>query len=549
MKTKILSKQTKKKVLFVYYEAGQESLAIQYLSANLKRHEHKTDLIIEYSGEPNFKKRLKEQVLEFKPDFVGFSVVSENYKWSSALAEFIKEVMPSIKVIFGGIHVTSCPEEVMNNPIVDWGVLGEGDEAIIEIVEEENRTDILNTWVKKEGKLYRNPLRPLLKDLDTLPFPDKELFYEKAPHLKYKYYCIAGKGCPYVCTYCFNNYMKKIYKGDKWVRKRSIKNIIEELKIMKEKFGYKRVYFSDDVLTDNKQWLLDFLKEYKKEIGIGFTGQSHAHFLGEEVCKSLGEAGCLKMQVGGQSGIEEKRLKICKRIDRDHTIQSACDYLKKYGVMVQIDHIFKLPTETLEEYQVALDFYINLKPTSFTTFVLQYYPNLEITELGLKYGDLTQEQVDKINKGDVYSITSLHKKENIELLRISRFMQWIPIFPKVFSKWIVKKRLYNLFFTDSLNKLPFYFQYFTTWNLIKGFPISYSRKKILRDLKKRLNEEHISDAQKQFKEAVVNYQTSPSNLLTIKREAGRYVNAPDAMKRDSGGEMRDAEDDFFDING
>lgn len=540
--------KTPKKVLFVYYEAGQESLAIQYLSANLKRHGHKTDLIIEYSGEPDFFKRLKEQVEEFKPDFVGFSVVSENYKWSAGLSEFIKSVRPSVKIIFGGIHVTSCPQEVMNNPIVDWGVLGEGDEAIIEIVENPDRTDIQNTWVKQKGELYRNPLRPLLRDLDSLPFPDKELFYSKAPHLSYKYYCIAGKGCPYVCTYCFNNYMKKIYKGDQWVRKRSIKNIIQELKIMKEKFGYKRVYFSDDVLTDNKQWLLDFLKEYKKEIGIGFTGQSHAHFLGPEVCKALGESGCLKMQVGGQSGVEEKRIKICKRIDRDHKIQSACDNLKKAGVMVQIDHIFKLPTETIEEYSVALDFYINLKPTSFTTFVLQYYPNLEITELGLKYGDLTQEQVDKINKGDVYSITSLHKAENIAFLRISRFMQWIPLFPKKFSKWIVRNNLYHLFFTDKLNKIPFYIQYFTTWNLLKGFPISYTRKKILKNFKKELNEKQITGEKKEAEEAVVKYQTSPTNLLTIKREAGRYVNTSEAMKKDAGGEMRDAEDDFFDID-
>ena len=489
----------KQKILFIYHEEGMESLAIEYLSATLKEKGHETDLIIEFVGEKDFKVRLKEKINEFKPDFIGFSVWSYNYLWACELSKYLKQISKA-KIIFGGIHVTSCPEEVMKNKDIDYVVLGEGEETIIDIVENPDKKHIPGAWLRWGEDIIKNPMRRLLLDLDKLPIPDKEPFLKKAPYLREKYYCVVGRGCPFGCTFCFNNYMKKLYHGQKWVRKRSVNHVIKELEAMK-KTGYKMINFMDDCLTDNIKWLKEFKKEYVKHINIEFAGISHPAFLSDEVCKILKQTGCVRMQIGTQTPIESKRKEICKRYDTNKMIQIAVDNLKNNGIMVYVDHIFKLPKETVEEYQEGLEFYINLKPDVFSCFVLQYYPNIEITDIALKEGilteemvkslklgqlpkNLTKEQIKKRLRDDQVSIfTSLKDPENKELLNIYRFIHWIPVLPRFLSRFIVRKKLYPLFFADYLNKIPFLLKYLSKPFLIKEFFMTLNKKKILKEVR------------------------------------------------------------------
>ena len=443
------STERSKRVLFIHLSQDFGSLAIEYLSASLKKNGHQVDLIIHYGQEKYFIQRLYKKLKEFKPDFVCFSVTTFDCQWAFKMSKVVKEII-NTKIVFGGIHPTSLPEETIKNPYVDYIVLGEGDETIVDLVENPDKADIKNVWLKKNGKIIRNRLRPLLENLDELPYPDKDLFYEIAPYMKYTYLCIGGKGCPFHCSYCFNNCLKKIYKGERWVRKRSVDNLINELKIMKKKSDYKQIFFYDDCFTSDLGWLKEFTKKYKQEINLPFRSLSHPMFLDKERINLLKEAGCIKIQVGAQTPIEKIRKEICKRQDSNERIMNAVETIKRAKMVVSVDHIFGLPSEKIEEYYTkGLDFYIDLKPNMYFTFWLQYYPSTEILDIGKEYGLIDNKEISRINKGYVsYGNQEISK----ETIPIATFMDCIPYLPKKVSRFILKKRLISkLFRFKSIN--------------------------------------------------------------------------------------------------
>lgn len=478
----------KRKVLFIYVDNGGESLAIEYLSSALKNRGHSTDLIIEHLKEPNFRLRLLDRINSFKPDFIAFSVVTDNYKWAAENSKFIKLSFPNLKIMWGGLQVTSCPEEVMSNSFVDYGVIGEGDDTILEIVNNPDNENIDGVWINKDRRIIKNKMRNLLIDLDRLPLPDKEIFYKEAPYRRDKYYCIIGKGCPFSCTYCFNSFMRKLYPNQKWVRKRSVKSVIKELVWAKEKYNPFRVYFADDCLNNDKKWLKEFVEEYKVKVNIPFTGQSHPNFLDMEACNLLKEAGCLKMELGSQACTERKRKNICNRPENNKKIMDAVNNLKEAGILVQVDHIFDLPGETVKEYQEGLMFYIGLKPNQFLGFTLQYYPNTEIMDIGKEYGIINEEIEKQIIKGEKYPDKDL---KNQTIKNIRNFLEWIPLLPRWLSRLIVKKKAYYLFKSQKLSKISLYINYFTTLRLLKGFFNSLNKRKIKKEVLLKITKESM----------------------------------------------------------
>lgn len=472
-----------KKCLFIYKTHDHESLGIEYLSATLKRAGHKVDLII-FSNEKE--ERMHDKLIErfkiFNPDFICFSVMTDDYIWACKLSEFIKKIKKT-PIIFGGTHVTACPEEVIKNKFVDYIVIGEGEGAIIDLVKNPNKTNIKNVWLKKKGKIIKNKLRPLIKDLDSLPFPDKELFFREAPYLKGEtYYCMTSRGCPFNCSYCFNNYLKKLYKGDKWLRKRGIKSVIEELKEGKKKFDYHLVYFGDDCFTNDKQWLRDFFKEYKKEINLPFKALAHPYFIDKEIVSILKKGGCIRVQIGVQTPVERVRKDICKRNESNELIAKAVAEIKKQGIFVQIDHLFGLPSQTTKELKEGMGFYIDLKPNVISPFWLQYHPNNDIINIAKEFGEIDDKLVEDAIKGRLnYSKVIEDLKKDKEISAISRFLWWIPTLPRPISRYLLKSELYlKLFKSDKINKIPYFIQHLKSSELRRVVYKSIIRQRALK---------------------------------------------------------------------
>jgi radical SAM superfamily enzyme YgiQ (UPF0313 family)/intein/homing endonuclease len=187
------------KFLFLYWKHIIEPLGIMYLSAALKKagHEAKIAMIWEQDIEQVYR--------DYKPDVIAGSIMTGGQVEFSKICGNLKAIRPCIAVM-GGVHVTFHPTEVKTQN-VDIIVQGEAEEAIVDLAnairDGKEYTKIPNLWVKKDGKVYKNDKRALVEDLDLLGFPDREIAYE---HKLWRdnpiKHFIAGRGCPYKCTYC-----------------------------------------------------------------------------------------------------------------------------------------------------------------------------------------------------------------------------------------------------------------------------------------------------------------------------------------------------------
>lgn len=384
-------------------------LGVEYISSVLKRHGYKVELLVDpiHSSDNKIsyieKENLKK-LKELKPNLIGFSTVSAHYQWALKMARLIKKEMGA-PIIFGGAHVTATPESVIENNVVDMVCVGEGEEAILELVgslqKKEDRRDINNIWFKRDGKVFKNEVRPLLQNLDSLPFPDKDLFIQKlGTACVSRYFIMATRGCAFACTYCFNNSYKKLYRGKgKHVRKRSVDNVISELIQAKERYPIKRVCFEDDHLTENTQWLEELAEKYKKYINIPFYTNGHVRFMDERRAVLLKEMGCCLYHFGLQTGSEHLRNTVLKRNESNEEVKEIAKVFTRIGLRFSVDLIFNLPFETNEHLVETVNFMNELRPSLINTYTLYFFPGTEIIQQAKETGMVDEEIIEKINQG------------------------------------------------------------------------------------------------------------------------------------------------------
>jgi radical SAM superfamily enzyme YgiQ (UPF0313 family) len=467
------------KVVFVYKEA--ESLAIEYLSAVLKQHGHETSLIYEsfifdseYLSMPSITRRanrppkVAQRILKEKPDLVAFSVVSDYYQWACAVAKELKAVC-NAPVVFGGIHVTALPLRVIQKPFVDYAVVGEGEYALLDLVNAlasgGSVTNIPNLWLKSNGTIVRNAPRSAIPDINALPFPDKEVFTAKVPVYREIYYVMTSRGCPYSCAYCCNSMINRMYGGRHFLRKRSVENVIEELKQAKEKRPFKMVFFLDDDFVSDRQWLEQFIEPYKKHIGSVFRCIGSARHIDEPLAKMLADAGCKRIQIGIQTWNEELKRKVCNRYETNEQIVKACEAVKSAGIYLDVDHIFGLPLHEEADYLDAVRKYSHVRPNHINCFWMRYYPGTQIVDFARSLNLLTSRDVDAIEEGvekDYFKGGSV--RDVRPLARVQALFTLIPfVGPRIIQflldrgwhKWLFQSFLFFLV-VPRLIQMPFH---------------------------------------------------------------------------------------------
>lgn len=454
----------------VFVAIGVESLAIEFLSSYLKSKKHQVEIVFDptsFATEVlNFpklaktldiKNELVKQIAELKPDFIAFSVFTLNYQRILKIARLLKKKLPNIPIIVGGIHPTSVPNIVMEEKCIDMICIGEGEEALDELLNNPKSTNIKNIWFRDKGKIIKNPCRPLIDNLDTLPFPDKDLFYKIYPGFFNDYYTISSRGCPFSCTYCGNNVIRAIYKGlGKSIRRRSPQNIVDELVLAKEKYKLKRVTFVDDVFVQDLKWLKEFSKLYKKKVGLPYAMLTHPSFLTLDIAKLLKKSGCYFLLFGIQSASEKVRRNILNRYETNEQISQAAQNCHKSGLKFSIDHIFNIPTEGVPEYKEAVNFYYSLRPTIINAYWLQYFPKTEIVNIAVKHGLIKKNVVKKIERGltNTSLVIGIGGKDsfdpNLTYSNIQFYFMLMPLLPDWLNKKIIKKEWYLLPFKSPL---------------------------------------------------------------------------------------------------
>lgn len=462
-----------------------ENIGVEYISALLKNNNHETDLIFEsrtgneknpYRGEIDYSKKkesktfnplkilftvspavIAKKILNTNPDIVGFSVFSAYYALMLSIAQEIKKQDPTMPVLMGGIHPTCVPESVIAEDAVDYVCVGEGEHPTLDLLnaleKKESVEKIQNIWSKKDGAIIKNELRPIMKDLDSVPFPDKDLFKRKNPFFtRKKYSLFTSRGCKFSCTYCYNSAMKKVYPKGNFLRKRSIENVLAELKYAQKTHNPKIIYFFDDILFYDKQWMIDFCAKYKKEIGLPFGCNIHPRFMDEEIAKTMKDAGCFLLTIGVQTVYKDTRTKALNRTDSMEDLTRAMDLSKKYNIFICANIIYNLPMQTEQEL-IDIAKFFQEHPCDFVMmFNLRYHPKTDIVDKAKELNLLSEQEAEEIGQGINYHPLAYHKtKPNRNLLSLIFTASHIP---KPIFNFILRHKIYEI--PTRLPSLMFY---------------------------------------------------------------------------------------------
>ncbi len=349
------------RIVFVYPDF--ENLGAEYLMAVCREAGHEVDFVGYQAGNPFFGRKTRglrfEQVAASiarkEPHIAAFSCVTDNYQFQLSCARALKKIMPEVTVLFGGIHPTAVPERVLENEEVDGLAIGEAERSLVDFLERGGgntrftlpEEPVEGIVFKREGRLFGEIKEgPLIEDLDSLPFPAKDVVLKELGDQPLGYFIMTSRGCPYNCSFCFNSFFLKT-RGNKAIRQRSVENVIEELLWAKSQFGIDYVAFWDDSFTSSKKWIREFGGLYRREIGLPFYCNAIPRFINPDVADALSEAGCTYVQLGVQSLSREICTEVLnRRWDRDN-IAEAVKLLKRAGIMVQVDHMLGLPGDTV----------------------------------------------------------------------------------------------------------------------------------------------------------------------------------------------------------
>lgn len=447
------------KVLFVY--PTFESLGIEYCSAVLKQAGHAVKLLFDprlfddllicnYTLKKIFdlQKRLIAQAIAYSPDIICFSVCYDNYNWSQEYARKLKETTGAV-VVFGGVHPTTCPEEILRNPFVDYVIRGEGEYALADLIEaimrKESPREIKNLCYRAEGQIVINPLRPLVNDLDSLPFPDKSIYDGIATDFSNGYRIIATRGCPFSCSYCFSSVYRDLYATEEKIwRKRSVSNVITELRAPERRRPIKYVIFDDELFPADIQWLEQFKSEYTKYIDVPFSCFVHPLMVSAQQIELLESAGCVSVFMGLDSIDRMFNRCFCNRDVSAEEISRAVTIIRASRIALYGGYIVGYPTQTIESILADLQFYNRHKPDSINVHWIRYFPGTQLRDTVQKQGFLKETEVENKEKNAISCRLRKDFKKNKEFVGLINLFYLMCLLPQSIISFLIKVKAYRL---------------------------------------------------------------------------------------------------------
>lgn len=389
-------------------------------------------------------------IRETAPDILGISVMSTEYYWLMNAVKVIKEKLPQITIVVGGIHCILYHEEVLSSITgVDFVCNSDGEQVMLELCHKfgGRKADMFSI----KGLTYRDDIGDIRSsERATLYSYSSEIIEDRTPYFsRYPVMSkdnvprfIASRGCPYNCSFCYNAQIKGIFKdgGGRYLRYKFPENLICEVSNICKKYNIESIFFVDDLFCANKKWLSQFLEIYKKEIGYPFMCTTRADLMNSDLAKMLAGAGCQTISFGIETGNVLLREKILNKKISDKQIIECGQIARKYGIQVQTANMFCLPDETLEDAFKTIE--LNHRVGTDLAFASLFlpFPSTELANYCIKKkylkGDFSFKDLPKSFLSR--SILSLDNKEAIiNVQQLSYFFVRYPWFYKKF-RWIVR---------------------------------------------------------------------------------------------------------------
>jgi len=394
-----------------------------------------------------------------RPDIVGFTATTGRHLWALNCMTRIKQKLPEVLTVLGGPHATYFPR-VAEDPSLDVACVGEGEGAFLDLAEAvENGADsdeIPNLARLRNGEVLVNPVRPLIQDLDSLPFVDRELYHCFPVALAFqRHACImmAGRGCPYDCAFCYNSACKKLYRGKgTYVRRRSPEHVVTEMQLLKDRYGIQRFLFDDDTFSADEAWLESFSDLARERVDAPFVCNVRADTLSDGTIAALSRAGCTGVKMGVETGDEDLRGKVLNKRISNEAILSVAGKLEAAGIELQTFSILGVPGSSLAQDLDTVRFNQKLCPRHAWCSLLNPYPGTKIRETAVEEGLLPESAaLDDYARESYFVHTPMNLPDKRRILHLHhvfdvcvRHPSFFPLLIKLLGLPITP--LYELFF-------------------------------------------------------------------------------------------------------
>jgi anaerobic magnesium-protoporphyrin IX monomethyl ester cyclase len=417
-------------------DAGWISHGLASLSAAAKAQGFEIDLIDlrALSGWDHFQEVLAER----DPDVVGVTMMSVDYNPARQAVAIAKEVKPEVITIVGGPHVTIALEDALRIPHVDYLVTGEGEETFPQLLR-----------LIEGGDLppYR-VLRGATPDLDAIPLSDRDLFLEEwrrwgydldSPEVPFVNELpppfatvIAGRGCLYHCAFCKPG---EDYLFGKRTRRRSVDNVIAELRMLVDRYHIASFMFHDDCLTEDRDWVMEFTEKYVTQgFTLPFYCQTRADILvkHEDMVERMAAAGLRGYFVGFESG-NDRILKFIRKGTTVEQNRQAARICRKYGISIWANYMMGLPTETKEEVMDTVRLMKEIDPDYYSPAFFTPHPGTDLYDYVVErdlsritdYDSYRRNPTEPKIKGQDYEFLKWAMAESQRRKSINAFSRWM----------------------------------------------------------------------------------------------------------------------------
>ncbi|MBN1254714.1 MAG: B12-binding domain-containing radical SAM protein [Deltaproteobacteria bacterium] len=447
-------------------------LGILYLAAYARK--YLKDLKIRViDGYQEDSRTLVEKIRKFDPEVLGVSFTTPASTGAYNIINAVKQENNTIYVVAGGAHATALPEEVLERSKTDMVVIGEGEISFFEILEhisEDKETNsVLGTMLWENGRIKRNPPRPLIKDLDTIPFPARDLLdIQKYPGYYYKKKrkdtsLISSRGCPYNCIFCSN----PVWKHQKpWFRLRSPQNVVDEMEHISKEFGIEEFYDETDEFNANKRWAKELCEEIiERRLNISWKAQMRADNMDDELAEKMARSGFWLGFFGVESGNDRTLRGINKKIT---TVQNetSLSILKRHNIKAYALFMafniweedgrlkYEGKKDTMNTLQFALRLVKEKKIDLMSWSLTTPYPGSKLYNLALQYNLIPEEIIGRWEQWDssanfVVKLPGINKRDWIEIQNKGKRIQ----LQLLFTSRTFNLRAFPLYFKRGLQQL------------------------------------------------------------------------------------------------
>ncbi|MFA6593813.1 MAG: radical SAM protein [Candidatus Buchananbacteria bacterium] len=398
------------------------ALGARYLSSYLKSHGREVAIL--FLSKPHGELETADElwqinnlVKKYQPDLVGLSLMSNHFFRAKNITMAIKKSFPSLPIIWGGIHPTIDPENCLK--YADLVCVGEGESALLQLTENNNwldyrRVNIPGLWYRDGDQIVSGGKSVLVENIDELPFPDydfsdhyiihqgellamtESIFRQYYPAARGDHRLLSSRGCPHACAYCCNSVFRNIYSGV-FLRKRSVDQLIAEMKAIKEKFPFIHSFkiMDDSFAVNDLNWINEFNRLYKTEINLPFFCLASPTTIDAVKLELLVDAGLETIQIGLQSGSDRVNQEVYLRYAKSDQFLAAMALLDKYRgkLHVIVDVILDNPYENEADLLSTIAVLNQIKkPFHLSLFSLTFYPGTELYRRAIADGHLIDGQ-------------------------------------------------------------------------------------------------------------------------------------------------------------